>query len=79
MLFRFQPPNRTIVRLRHFATLLRIYDIVKFITFSSAPALTANVQVGEGPVAPTFNVGGQFDPNSNNGIPIAPVVGTGLK
>ena len=43
-----------------------------------APAVTANVQVGDGPVAPTFNVGGQFDPNSNNGIPIAPVVGTGL-
>jgi hypothetical protein len=43
-----------------------------------APAVTANFQVGDGPVAPTFNFGGQFDPNSNNGIPIAPVVGTGL-
>lgn len=43
-----------------------------------SPAVTANVQVGDGPVAPTFNVGGQFDPNSGNGIPIAPVVGTGL-
>ena len=28
-------------------------------------------------MAPSFNVGGQFDPN-NNGIPIAPVVGSGL-
>ena len=27
-------------------------------------------------MAPSFNVGGQFDPN-NNGIPVAPVVGTG--
>ena len=53
------------------------YD--KFITFSRTPAVTANVQVGDGPVAPTFNVGGQFDPNSNSGIPVAPVVGTGLK
>ena len=34
-----------------------------------------NAQVGNGPVAPTFNVGGQFNPNSGA---IAPVVGTGL-
>ena len=34
--------------------------------------------MGDGPVAPSINVGGQFDPNTNNGIPIAPVVGTGL-
>ena len=47
-------------------------------TGALSPAVTANFQVGDGPVAPTFNVGGQFDPNSNNGIPIAPVVGTGL-
>lgn len=32
----------------------------------------------KGPLTPSFNVGGQFDPNSQNGIPIAPVVGTGL-
>ena len=47
-------------------------------TGALTPAVTANVQVGDGPVAPSFNVGGQFDPNSNSGIPIAPVVGTGL-
>ena len=32
----------------------------------------------KGPLTPSFNVGGQFDPNSQNGIPIAPVVGTGV-
>ena len=42
------------------------------------PALTANVQVGDGPVAPSFNIGGQLDANSNGPIPVAPVVGTGL-
>jgi len=46
-------------------------------TSALTPSLTANVQVGDGHVAPSFNVGGQFDPN-NNGIPVAPVVGTGL-
>ena len=34
--------------------------------------------MGDGHVAPSFNVGGQFDPNNESGIPVAPVVGTGL-
>ena len=47
-------------------------------TQALTPALTANVQVGDGPITPSFNVGGQFDPNSQSGIPIAPVVGTAV-
>ena len=44
-----------------------------------APAVTANVQVGnDNVVNPTFNVGAQLDQNSNGGLPIAPVVGTGI-
>lgn len=44
-----------------------------------APAVTANVQVGnDNVVNPTFNVGAQFDQNSNGGLPIAPVIGTGI-
>lgn len=44
-----------------------------------APAVTANVQVGnDNVVNPTFNVGAQLDTNSNGGLPIAPVVGTGI-
>ncbi len=38
-----------------------------------AVTYTLPLQVGNGPVSPTFNVGGQFD---NNGI--TPVVGGGL-
>jgi len=29
-------------------------------------------------VNPTFNVGGQFNPDSQSGIPVTPFVGTGL-
>jgi len=44
-----------------------------------APAITANVQVGnDNIVNPTFNVGAQLDQNSNGGLPIAPVFGTGI-
>jgi len=44
-----------------------------------SPAVTANVQVGnDNVVNPTFNVGAQLDQNSNGGLPIAPVVGTGI-
>lgn len=44
-----------------------------------APAVTANVQVGnDNAFNPTFNVGAQLDQNSNGGLPIAPVIGTGI-
>jgi len=44
-----------------------------------APAVSANVQVGnDNVVNPTFNVGAQLDHSSNGGLPIAPVVGTGI-
>jgi len=46
-----------------------------------APAVSANVQVGnDNVVNPTFNVGAQLDQNNNGafGLPIAPVVGTGI-
>ena len=37
------------------------------------------IQVGNnGIVNPTFNVGGQFNPNSGSALPITPFVGTGL-
>merc|ERR1712183_1133000 len=45
------------------------------------PAVTANVQVGnDNVVNPTFNVGGQLDTSGNGafGLPVAPVVGTGI-
>jgi hypothetical protein len=46
-----------------------------------APAVTAAVQVGnDNPVNPTINLGGQLDTSGGGigGLPIAPVIGTGL-
>ena len=42
----------------------------------SSPTLGLNAQVGDGPVAPSFGVGGQF--NTQNGQ-LQPTFGTGLK
>jgi len=48
-------------------------------TGSIVPAISANVQVGnDNVVNPTFNVGAQFDDDSDLPLPVAPVVGSGI-
>ena len=43
------------------------------------PAISANFQVGDDNIVnPTFNVGAQFDDDSDLPLPVAPVVGTGI-
>ena len=50
--------------------------IPTFDLLCSSPTLGLNAQVGDGPVAPSFGVGGQF--NTQNGQ-LQPTFGTGLK